>query len=519
MRLRVRSVARHRTTSPPSATAVTANFSSTSYTIDSVKSFGHCVSGFTSDAGDLRSSPTIQGHEQTLAPGLFRLALKWDRTNNIPINGASGGLGNVDDWITGIDAVKPAGAEIVAIVEGDINVGGTFYPENGATPSDAANLVHYYNDNGGQHGGPIKYWIIGNEPEINGQKYDYQGRVLQDGRTYGDLWAELYAAMNVADPTIKIGGPATSSFSGRVVTNISQATNPGSPSQFWNDFLNTTRGGVGKVADLVDFVDWHSYGGGNFVTGGESTATILARVTNPNSELLNARAVVNAYASDGSRGTTMPMMVSEFNWAYKPDNGRADIRDAANTVDLDGRFHMAANTVFIAAFYLNILRQAGWGLMFGDLVGPLGMYLRNNGQGDNMAIGGVTKYFPHPGKPAGTPMPAYYGIGMWTGMGLFRRFGSNIVTVTGSPTNTQVMAATRGANQADVVIINRDETIVRNLTMTTTGIANGTSVDIWATNANQPWDPPQKIATKTVTSGTLTGVIVQPMTVMRLVIG
>lgn len=512
MAFSTRGITQKRATSPPAATSVTVNFTSVTSTIDATKSFGHCVSGYTGDGGDLRNSSLIQGHETLLAPGLFRLGLKWDSTNGYPISGAASGVGTGDDWVAGINLVKPAGGEIVAIIEGDITIGSSTIPENACTPADAASIVHYYNDGGGQHGGPITYWIIGNEPDLVGSsKYDYLGRNLHDGRTYGDTWLQLYQTMKAADPTIKIGGPAAGQFSGHIQTNIANATNPGAITQFWNDFLTSNRSGVGTVADLIDFVDYHFYGTG---TGNESNTTVFARITLPFAEIPNARTVVNAYSP--GRGTSMPVMVSEFNWAYKPDDGRPDLFDDFGT-KLDGRFIMAVNTVWIAGYFLNILRASGWGLQFADIVGPLGLYTRNN-TGDNMAISGATHHYPHE-KPFGTRYPAYFGMGIWTGMGLFRRFGSSIVTASGSPTNMQILAATVASNKGDVMIVNRSETLTRNLSFTLTGIANGTSIEVWSTNRYQPWDSPTKTATLTVASGGITGLLVPPLTVVRLVIG
>lgn len=509
MALSPRGGTRPHTVAPPAASSVTIDFTTVTHSINPVLSFGHCVSGYTGDCGDLRTAGTLRDYDTTLAPGLLRIGLKWDSVNSQPLNGAASGVGLGDDWIAGINAVKPAGGQIVAIVEGDVTVSGTSYPEMGCTPQQAADLVHYYNDNGGQHGGPITYWVIGNEPDLNAQKYDYQGRQTQDGRIYGDLWLEIYAAMKAADPTILIGGPTSSSFYGRVRTNISQATSPGAGIQFWNDFLNTTRVGVGKVADLIDFLDWHYYGTGQTY---ESVSTVLSRASLPSGMSTDARAVLNAYATDGTRGNTIPLIMSEFNWGYRSNISGAEIIDEYNQAH-DGRFMMAANTVFTSSMFLNLLRQQAWGMQFADVASPLGLYTRY-AQEDTVNISGVVHHYKH-NKSAGSRYPAYYAMGVWTGMGLFRRFGSNIVSTTASIGNLQVMAS---ANTTDAVIINRDEAITRNLNITMTGITNGTAVQVWSTNRLEPWDPPKLISTRTVSSGAVNGVIVPPLTVIRLVI-
>ncbi len=509
MALSTRGIAKPHAVSPPSVSNVTVDFTSTAYTIDSLKSFGHCVSGYTGDSGDIRTAGTVRTYETALAPGLIRLGLKWDGVNNYPLNGAASGVGLGDDWVAGINILKPSGAQITGIIEGDVTVAGTSYPEMGCTPADAARLVHYYNDNGGQHGGPIQYWVIGNEPDLNATKYDYQGRQTQDGRIYGDLWLELYAAMKAADPTILIGGPTSSSFYGRVKTTISQATSPGAATQFWNDFLAASRSGVGTVANLIEFLDWHFYGTG---TTYETVSTVLSRVTQGNSMVLDARAVVNAYATDGVRGSTLPAILSEFNWGYRSNITGGELTDEFGLAH-DGRFSMAANTVFIATIFLNLLRQGGWGMQFGDIVGPLGLYTRNI-SGDNVTISGVVHHYPHQ-KAAAVRYPAYFGLGMWTGMGKFRRFGNNIVTTTSGITNMQILAS---SNTNDVMVINKDEAATRNLTITMTGIINGTNVQVWGTNRLAPWDEPTLLYTKTVSGGTISQILVPPLTVMRLIV-
>jgi hypothetical protein len=93
------------------------------------------------------------------------------------------------------------------------------------------------------------------------------------------------------------------------------------------------------------------------------------------------------------------------------------------------------------------------------------------------------------------------------------------VNPVGSATNLQLFAASAGKNRGDVVIVNRDEAATRNLTITTVGIADGTSVDVWTTTRFAPWDPPAKSATLLVKGGAVTGLLVDPMTVVRLVIG
>ena len=506
-----RAVTRRRgTPAPPQVTRWKVAFDQVTAEIDPVRAFGYCCTGYTGDGGDLRTSQLIRTRSAALAAGVVRFGCKWSAELGRPVAGAVGGLGVADDWVVAIKDTLAPGGILIGIMEGDVRVQQTSYPEMGITPQDAAAIVHYYNDGDGGHGGPIKYWVIGNEPDLNSQKYDYRGRQVRDGRIYADLWCEIYAAMMAADSSLIIGGPTASQFSGHAKLPISGASSPGGVSQFWNDFLGTSRAGVGRPADLIGLLDYHTYGTGNY---NEDTTAVLNRVLLPATTLPSLRQLVDAYAS-GPRAAGVPVVLSEYNFTYRVDDGRPDLVDDTGA-PADGRPISAAATVYVAATILNVLRGNGWALQFGDLVGPLGLYIRNDGADTIHVTGGLHRY-PH-GRRFGDRYPAYFGVGMWTGMGLMPRWGRQLVHSTlvgGQATGMQVLACN---SQRSLMLINRDETATRNLRIAVSGVDSGTTIQVWATNPLAPWDAPTRQPDLAVCDGAITGVLVGPMTVVRMV--
>jgi hypothetical protein len=244
----------------------------------------------------------------------------------------------------------------------------------------------------------------------------------------------------------------------------------------------------------------------------------MAKASDAYGQALSAKTFITNEIS-ATKAAAMKYSVNELNLFYRPNNGRLGIKDEFGLWH-DERPLSAEMAVFVALAYRNMCRTTDSYLFwFADIVGPLGMYTRHNGVapalGDAMAgfTDGVHHY-PH-NKPAGTRMPAWWGLAMYTGGGLFRRFGANIATMPGHGiTNLDVMASTD--NGGDIVLVNRDERLTRNIALTTTGVASG-PVDVWQTDRNAPWDPPRKVATPTI-SGSAFTVQLPPMSVTRCVI-
>src|SRR5687768_242625 len=89
--------------------------------------------------------------------GLYRVPIKWNGGN--VISSAVGGPTNISGlaWIT---AIRNTGSEPMVVIGGATN-------NNDITPSDAANLVNYFKNNGM----PVTYWVVGNEPGMTMDEY------------------------------------------------------------------------------------------------------------------------------------------------------------------------------------------------------------------------------------------------------------------------------------------------------------------------------------------------------------
>jgi glycosyl hydrolase family 12/putative Ig domain-containing protein len=141
-------------------------------------------------------------------------------------------------------------------------------------------------------------------------------------------------------------------------------------------------------------------------------------------------------------------------------------------------------TCWIADVLGQLLSSGAHGTVYGDSNGPLSVISDGSG-----------------GLPAfGTPMPAYWGIGIWTGMaGAFKRWSANMVhaTTTFPDTSVSVYACDNGK----IVAVNKD-TAAHALVIDIGGPASGT----YNVNATQG-SPPTGIAQVVTGAGFSGGVI------------
>ncbi len=199
-----------------------------------------------------------------------------------------------DEWIS---AIKKIGAEPVVTVGID-------------SPTDAANMVQHFNR---QTNNPVKYWIIGNEPNANG--YSIQ--------RYGESFNQDYDAMKAVDPTIKIGGGATAWYDG-----------------YWlQQFLQIS-------GDRVDFVDFHGYAQQGDKPGDYQKLLQLADGYGKSVEEL--RKIIQATVP--KRATQIGIEVGEWELDW---GGSA--QDNTN-------FH----AIWTATALGNILKAGGWSMFYAD---------------------------------------------------------------------------------------------------------------------------------------------------------
>ena len=251
------------------------------------------------------------------------------------------------------------------------------------SPQDAAAIVTRFAVTTSD---PVMYWVIGNEPDAANQ---------ETAATYSAHFNALYDAMKLANPRIKIGGPATLGFD--------------------QPFIQTFLDGSGS---RVDFVDFHFY------PGRENAAQLLAELPQMSADLTTLRGMINAAAP--GRASGIGIHVGEWNFSADPVtlgqyaySGFASVLDA----DLLGR----------------ILAGGADSLAWGSKNGPMSLV-----------------YGDGTGAPAGytsdTPMPLYEAIGMFTGAGRFPHFGTTMVSATSVLPDVDVFASSSPDN---IVLVNR----------------------------------------------------------------
>lgn len=367
---------------------------------------------------------------QALAPATCRVPMAWFSGN--PGIGAGGAqtAGNADAYIA---AIKSIGATPFIVFLGDTSDNGFLTLADHGT-SEFTAFVSHYNAGGGAHGGPVKYWVIGNEPDTQGVVggFDYNAN-------YTTYLPSLLSAGHAADSTIVMSAPAAGS---------------------WNPTLIQAAANAAGNAGL-GILSYHAFDGGNI--GGSGFPTDPQYYTHVKTDL-------PAYKAGIHYG------VEEVNW--NPAYG------APNTT----QFYDWHNTLFIADAAGQVISAGGHFIMYSDSNGALG--LLNDGAATNSQPGSFLQ-----------PLPAYWGIGIWTGMnGQFRRWSANMVPVT--TTYAQGVLTVFASDNGKIVVCNKD-TAAHPVTIGLGGTSSGT-YNVWATNAASPQSP----ITEVVTAGAYSGSVI-----------
>ncbi|HTD50711.1 MAG TPA: hypothetical protein VK771_08930, partial [Acidimicrobiia bacterium] len=207
-----------------------------------------------------------------------------------------------DQWIT---AIKGIGAQPVVVVRTTSSV-------------DAVNMVKHFNVNPAT-GQPdtslrnyVRYWIIGNEPNINGYS----------SQAYSQYFNADYDAMKAVDPNIKIGGPTIAWYD-----------------QSWiQQFLQ----GSGS---RVDFVDFHGYPQSGTTPG--DVTTLFKWASSTGGDVRHLRTLISSMLP--GRASSVGIEVGE--WSL----------DSGGSAQLFTNF----NAVWTADVLGNILRSGGQSLYYG----------------------------------------------------------------------------------------------------------------------------------------------------------
>ncbi len=284
----------------------------------------------------------------------------------------------------------------------------------------------------------IEYWIVGNEPD----------RAGISAAMYSTNFNQAYDAMKAIDPTIKIGGGTTA----------------------WYDapFLQTF---LQQSGSRVDFVDFHGYAQEGTATG-DYTALFQNAIAYGDS-INNLRSLIQKIAPARASQINIEVGEWELNWG-------GSVQDNTN-------FH----AVWVASVLGHILSSGGWSLFYADK----GNAIYGNPHTFTDPYGHVVNI-----KPDDTN-PAYHGIGMFTGEGLFRGFGNIMVRASTTLPNVEVFASD---NPKNIVVINKDPSITQTATVSLSGVTSGT-IDVWRKDESVIFpNPPIKLGTLPLQNGTFT---------------
>jgi len=287
-------------------------------------------------------------------------------------------------------------------------------------------------------GNDVRYWMVGNEPDLAGLS----------AATYSTNFNRDYDAMKAIDPTISIGGGATAWYD----------------APFLQTFLQQSGG-------RVDFVDFHGYAQEGNAPGDYTTLFHIA--TGYGDSITNLRSLIQHIVPARASHIGIEVGEWELNWGGTAQN---------NT-----NFH----AVWAASALGHILSAGGWSLFFADKGNAIYSYQH-------------TVVDPHGhvvNIRAGDTNPAYHGIGMFTGEGLFRGFGDTMVHTHTTLPNVEVYASD---NPKNIVALNKDPSITQTTTVHLKGVTSG-AIDVWRKDESVLFpNPPIKRGTLPLENGTFT---------------
>lgn len=142
-----------------------------------------------------------------------------------------------EQYVALVDAMRDKGIEPVL----QVPVLGSTY-----SASQAADIVRYVNVTNGKG---VKYWIIGNEPNLSGGGYNYT--TAQPVAAYIKSFA---SAMKAVDSSIKIIGPETAGYHDTIINGLTSCT--GNPATDVDSVMGKDSNG----SYYVDIVSFHTYG-------------------------------------------------------------------------------------------------------------------------------------------------------------------------------------------------------------------------------------------------------------------
>jgi hypothetical protein len=302
--------------------------------------------------------------------------------------------------------------------------GGTY------TAQQAAALVSFIN--GAPNSRGVKYWSIGNEPDLNQTNYPY--KPVTTAKIAGYI-RSFSAAMKAVDPTIKILGPELTWGDPALMDPLTTCTGTG-------DDITGTDPNTGRY--YIDIISFHTYHG---FDGGQSRSEVIGTLapTGGFQQRLGALKTRLTGCHNRTGLNAILIALTETNVNYQNTN------DYESGSDIDG---VDAKSFLGGQFWaetLGVCLQYGvdfvnfWSVVEGDELGYIG-------------------------HDSGVKRPSYYHFQM-----MAKNFRGSVVTATDNRDNVKSFAA-KDSDQVAVILLNQEQSTDLSYTvrLNTTTIATST---------------------------------------------
>ncbi len=306
----------------------------------------------------------------------------------------------------------------------------------GGTPEAAADLVRYTNIEKGYN---VRYWSIGNEPELYHSKKGFAG---YDTTRLNREWRAIAEAMQAVDPNVILIGPEVTQFIGNPAGNPKDENGL----DWMQAFLQTN-------GDLVDIVSIHRYPFPQSMSSGTASPETL--LTNP-AEWDTIIPALRAMIQE-TTGRDLPVAVTEVNSYWTNAIGGETTPDSFFSALwwADALGHLIEQDVEIVAFF---------SLQSNPSLGGYGLFARREAR----------------------PSFSVYR--------LYREFGEQRLATKNPDPNLSFYAARRADGALSLLLINRSaQAISRTLQIAGAQIAG--EAQVWRFDAehaaeampSQPW--------------------------------
>lgn len=218
------------------------------------------------------------------------------------------------------------------------------------TPEAAAGLVQYVNI---QKGYNVRYWSIGNEPNL------FAGAMNKpyDTDQLNREWRAIALAMKAVDPRIQLLGPELSQFTGDAASNPKDSKG----NDFMTEFLKAN-------GDLTDIVTIHRY---PYPKGPTASAASIDELRANSAEWDRTMPYLRDLIHQ-TTGRDIPIGITEISSYYSPmvsgDTTPDSFFNAIWYADVLGRF--INQRAFMANVWVFANRGGGQGLIFGSVLRP-----------------------------------------------------------------------------------------------------------------------------------------------------